>query len=65
MTNLEKVLSIGLVGVTTFSAALVVQTIKHIKKDQQFLDEIQEKCNRIKNIVNRSGNNVMNDEESE
>lgn len=52
MTNLEKVLSVGLISVTTFSAFVVMQSIKRIKRDQQFLESIQERCEDIGIVLN-------------
>lgn len=63
MTNLEKVLSGALIVVSGLGIGAVVQAVKGIKKDQQVLNEIQEKCNKIKTVLNKPEIKVSKDEE--
>lgn len=51
MSKLEMILGTALVGVTTGYVYTVVGVLKHIKKEQQFLEDLQEKCNKIKNVI--------------
>ena len=51
MTKLEMVLGTALVGVTGALVTLTVKGVKYAKQDQQLLDEIQGKCDKIKNVM--------------
>lgn len=51
MTKLEMILGTALAGVTTGYVYTVIGVLKHVKKEQQFLEELQEKCNKIKNEI--------------
>ena len=52
MTTLEKGLVAALAVVTTFSVSVVITTVKHIKREKQFLDDMQDKCKDIVDILN-------------
>lgn len=58
MTKLEKTLTVGLVGVTGLCVGLGVQAIKHIKKDEEFLNEVKEKVGKIKFMSKKAKENV-------
>ena len=63
MTKLEMILGTALIGVTTGYVYTVIGVMKHIKKEQQFLGEIQERCGNIKNILDEAID-VENEKES-
>lgn len=58
MTKLEKTLTVGLVGVTGLCVGLGVQAIKHIKKDEAFLNNLKEKTSKIKFMSKKAKEDV-------
>ena len=48
MTKLEMILGVSLIGVTGVCIGAIAKSIKCIKKEQEFLNTIQEKCEDIK-----------------
>lgn len=63
MTNLEKVLSAALIGVSGLGIGAVVQAVRLIKKDQETLEGIQERCNKIKMVLGRTKDEDIYEEE--
>lgn len=58
MTNVEKALTVGLVAVTGLCAGLGVKTIKYLKQDEAFLNNLKEKTSKIKFMTKKAEENA-------
>ena len=65
MTKLETILSAALVGVSSLGIVATVLAIKEVKKDQELLDSIQERCGKIKGLLNKAENMEEGEEGAE
>ena len=54
MTKLETILSTTVIGLSGIGIAATILVVKHVKKDQELLDSIQEKCGKIKGLLNKT-----------